>query len=552
MTHSYTLYRWLGVLLVLCAGTACKEEPQRTLSELATAAQAPPDIEENTGKDLGPPPPWQPVLTVVAVNPESLVARARTLLSLLPEYSEGGTATKALRLLQETASIYLEVEEFELAADREKEEIVLRSMPAMLLAVPGKGINPARIAATLVELLAESWPGTDGGGELRCEPQETGVVCVTHADRREQGVQRLNFSARAMAHLHMGGPNIRLTLQIRPLAKSAESFFTTPIFWGVVPEEFLTLTTIGATIDLESDRIELSIAGRDSAVLTSLEDVLTATGQDGRLPPNLPLLAYTTVDDLARRASMAEEHWDTKLRVPKAYRFKTFLDKSWQRQLVEMASGRVGVALAGPVRIGDVSLKNLLRLDSLIFFMQYADRKALEKRLDHIFASKYFRLEDEILETGEKLTRSMRRRGRKTKGEERMAWFFKDGFCFFGSTTEMLRDFAARMDTAAGAGTSLTTLELKDGEKLRLALSPGRIIQALQLPDKSGMTEKLALGIFKNSVLELTGTMRISLVATGEGATTRLAVRIESFFAICGAFLGKTGPLLKLLPGKGS
>ena len=113
----------------------------------------------------------------------------------------------------------------------------------------------------------------------------------------------------------------------------------------MVPEEFTTLTTIEAQVDPVADRISVSVEGRDSALLKSLENIFWTTGRDAALPPGLPFLAYTTIDDLSRRASDAQEHWDSKLRIPKSYRVEKFLAKSWQRQLSEMASGRVGVVL---------------------------------------------------------------------------------------------------------------------------------------------------------------------------------------------------------------
>jgi hypothetical protein len=553
MTHFSALTPWLLALLMLsAAGTACQEEPPQTLSQLAAAALVPDDVRDKAGNPTDVAPPGLPLLTIVAVNPESLVSRVRPVLSLLPEYNSDRMVTTTLRLLQETAGLYLEVEAFELAADNEKREVVLRSMPAMLLAVPGKGISPQRTAAVLTELLAGRWPGTDGGGRLQCEPRETGVFCLTHADRYPDEGRQRNFATRAIYMIHQEQRGIRLTLQVHPLLESLESFVTTPLFWAVVPEEFLTLTTVGARIDLETDRIELSVVGRDSAILRSLEQLLTTAGGQGRLPPGIPLLAYTTISDVSLRASKAQEHWDDKLRVPKAWRIETFIDKSWQRQLMEMASGTVGFALAGPVDIGEVNWKNIMKLDSLVFFMEFADRKALEKRLEHIFTSKYFRLEDELLETGERVTRALRRRGRKRQDEERMTWFFKDGFCYFGSTTKIVRDFTGRIETAVKAGTPLTALELREDEKLRVALSPGQVTQALQLPEKSGMTEKIAFGVFKNSVVELTEAMEVSLVAAADGATTRLSVRVDSFFATYSAFLSKTGPLLKLLPSTDS
>ena len=68
------------------------------------------------------------------------------------------------------------------------------------------------------------------------------------------------------------------------------------------------------------------------------------------------------------------------------------------------------------------------------------------------------------------------------------------------------------------------------------------------------MAEKLAFGVFKSSVMELTDTMEVSLVAAAsrESKKSTLTVRVDSFLAFYDAFLGKVEPLLKLLPKKGS
>jgi hypothetical protein len=379
--------------------------------------------------------------------------------------------------------------------------------------------------------------------------------------------------ARAEAAAKAAPGTLRLSLGLRELVRVGERFVSVPLFWALVPEELLALEEISLTISESPDRVELSVAGNDSALLAGVSAVLSASAVPVPLPAGCPFMAVTAVEELDSRLEALEKTWGGKYGPVSSFLLTKLQDKTWQSQLPELASGLIGAAQIGELEAADP-------LSGLVYFLQPEDGKAFEARLEYVFSGRSYGLEAETLPSGELLRKASQKR-KNRPDLERLAWFLRGDTVYLAGRTALLKKLAAEMAEVgqpeqkpgllAGAGGQegwrpeaggrrkdgeklcesnglcLPAVELGTGQKVRVRISPQGLAQRLKVPETAGMAETFAYGVIKTALMELQTPLGVELVDQSRGTRNTLVLGVDHLQGAIDLLLTKLAPVMKFV-----
>jgi len=338
-------------------------------------------------------------------------------------------------------------------------------------------------------------------------------------------------------------PGFRLEISVPELLAVLEATVGVPLLWAVMPEQVRTLDRLSLSLSDGDDRLRLVLTGRKSTLLNDVAGLFGKAARPVRLPADVPGVAFTTIDSIEDRTEKLQEHWLDKAQVVPELKLTSLLDDTWNSQMLGLASGVVGVALAGEVNPESP-------FDEAVWLLQPTDRKMLDKRFQHIFATRYFKLNELTLRTGETVMRAVRKSGGGKLGKERLAWFYRDGTCYIAANSEILRKLAERMFVPEWQKDKpMLDLSLTGEERARVTLSLKRLLDNVVLSEEMGFAGGMALGVLKGAVatLERDVTVRLVVGAAQDGPA-HVEISVENLLAALDVVLEKLQPLLRLMP----
>jgi len=511
------------------------------LAELARKV-TPPDVID------APSPPPRPLLSLVVTAPDRLLRRVD---ALLPVIAPARRASLAARLgAARTSGLYGELLGVELGLDEESGFPTCARLKSLLMISPPSGARAASLVDSWQELLAALWPATDEGAGPRCLASGGRVLC--HAGLGEEpGAEELSaFLRRGEESLERGVRGVSLTLDFERLLIQMEELLTVPVLWALVPEDLAKLQSLTIDLSEKPDRLRLVLSGPDSDLLRAIGTVFSSNPLPIPVPPGLALVVFTSVDSVEQNLEAAQVFWSDKWRLPRKYRVGALLDRTWKTQLVELASGIMGLALVESVSLFDLDLTDPLDSPGLVVFIQPADPETLDKRLAHVFSGRYYRLAEYELATGDQATRALRKRG-KTRGTDRLAWVRREGTYYFATSVAVLDKFMADLE-AARERNEAAVLDLAPEAAVQAHLDVPRFLHHLTLSKEAGLAAGLAFGVFKTSVAEMDGRLELRVSTRAAEGQAGLVVEVDNLLGTLDRLLEKAGPLLKLLPTRGS
>jgi hypothetical protein len=524
------LHTTLAALLLLLAG--CKEEPATPLAELAARAPVPAEVGVTAA-------PAVPLAAVIVRQPGRFLEPVKPLLGLAEDVA---AARAEVARIGSFSGLYAEVLDVRLGFDEEAGLPRLEAAELQLAARPAAGSAPADLKATWQPVL-EALPAFPDGRRIECTEKAPWLLCRPGSLPVDEA-----FIGRAAAALDGAGAEVRIDLDMPRLLAVLEELLTPPLLWAVAPEELRRFEALRIHLQEKPDRLAVELQARESGLVAALARTFTRPERPLAVPVDLPVVAYASVTDVEQRLEAAQEFWDDKVAVPKGYRVASLLNDSWKSQMLELASGLVGVALVGEVGLSELDPGSPLQMPGLVYFIQPAERQAMEARLKHVFNTKYFTLEDETLEGGETLTRAFWKKSGKKRPRERLAWLYEEGTgTYLFGPSELLLAFLKQRREAPPE--SVRRLELNGDEALRIAFAPGRFVRQLTASQKAGIGAAMALGMVKNSLgpVDTEIAVRVRHEADADGRS-RLLFETDGGLATLEELVAKADALLQLLP----
>ncbi|MBM4353559.1 MAG: hypothetical protein FJ109_07135, partial [Deltaproteobacteria bacterium] len=506
------------LLASACVGVvSCADDARVSLTSLAEKAPVP----ETTL--VAGPTEAPPIVVLSANKPEKLVGRVRMLLPLL--LPEGVPAWLETALASAPpAALYGEIVKVSVGLDPETATPRLEQLEGLFLITPAAGGGGQLDADRWQGLLGTVWPKVQGshspdhaggalgapadaaGSGVSCLLRSQGTLCVAGRSVLPEAAVVDGFLSRAAAA--SGTPGVRLSLSIPEVLRMLEQAVGVPLLWAVVPEQARTLGTLALSLSDEEDAIRLVLTGRHSELLGDVAGLFGGAARPVRLPADVPGVAFTSIDSVEDRAEKLQEHWLDKAQVLPELKLTSLLDDTWNSQMLGLASGVVGIAFAG-----DVNPES--PFDEVVWLIQPTDRKMLDKRFAHIFATKYFKLNDLTLRTGETVYRALRKSAGQKLGKERLAWFYRDGTCYVAANSEILRKLADRMFVPDWKKDKpVLDLALSGEERALASVSLKRLLDRVVLSEELGFAGGMALGVLKNAVAALDKDVEVRLVVS--------------------------------------
>ena len=529
-----TIHRQLLALLAtaLIMPAACREEAKKPLAELAAKVAEPAaEAQPERSSDL---------LTVYSTDPRKLVARLHTPALLLLDNETGARLSQVIEELKVPEKVYLEVREFLFDIDLETRSPVVSRLDARLLLRPAAGLGVADEASRWSKLLARLPLAVGDGAEPRCAPRGELVVCGVGNQQSEAKTEA--FVARWGLLQGQGSPLFLVRMGLRQMVDLMEKTVGSTFFWAVFPEEFLRFESLELTLTETPDRLALSLVARNSGVLDGLHTFFLPPDREVRLPERTPAVGFASIHEAKATAEKLDGYWKAKWAAAPGLRLKKALDDTWRTQLLELASGIVGIAVVGKISMTKPGT-------AFVYLFQPTDPKLFEKRMAHIFSSKYFRLEKQELRTGEEVTR-VERRGRKKKGanKERLAWFLKDGTYYIAAASNTLRLLAEDMHARPGVDKPFMRLTLQSPGRASARVSVPAILRRIVLPDDAGLGMGMALTMLKNSAKEIDRDIIVNLLLDppGEEGEQTLTVQVDNLFFAVDVLMKELGPLMRV------
>lgn len=519
-------------MILLTVLTACREEQETTLAELAQRVpQASPYVE---------PAPPGPIFTLAVSHPGALADRLNIALPLIPGDQPKGILN-FVKTVPQMSGAYLELFDVQAGFDEESKELFVQRMDALLIAVPASGDKARDQAPRWLAFLEKHWPARETN--LRCKDYSMLIVCAAGNTQ----IPLANDLEDVAAH---GLPDLRpqlgvvLRLNLASLVAVGERLVGEPLFWAVVPEEIRNLEEIRLSVSEDPDEMSVMVSGADTGLLKSVGEVFVGNKMPVELPAGTPFWAYAVTGNVEGRLEQVEEFWAGKLLVSD-YKVSTWVDDTWRTQLLNLASGVVGIVLVGDVPIHDP-------LANVVYFLQATDRKLMDKRLNYVFSTKHFKTETGKFKTGEEFTRVRRKRGRKM-GKEKLVWFYRDSTYFLAASSKLLEELVVGLSDPGIVERQVTTIDPARGDKVAAIISLSGLAQRLTLSKKAGLAENLALGMFKKAVLDLEQQVHVEFAEVGGGDDSlRLIIRTRNVFSTFDALLKKVQPVLQYIPQPGS
>lgn len=530
MTFPRLLLTFLAVSLCIPAG--CKEEKRTPLSELAAGA-AEPEAEEQPGES-------QDLLTVYSSDPRQLVARLQTPALLLLDQAAGSQLKSLLGEFGVPEKVYLEVRGVLFDIDRSTRAPTVSRLDARMLMRPAAGASLAEEADRWSKLLGRLPLSLGKGASPRCAARGKLVVCTVGQDQTEADTnafvdrwKQLQTQGVVLLQVHMG---------LQEMVNLLETTVGSTFFWAVFPEEFLRFENLELSLTETPDRLALALSARNSGVLDGLNTFFLPVEREVRLPQGTPAVGFTSIHEAKATAEKLDAFWKVKWAAAPGLRLKKALDDTWRTQLLELASGIVGVAVAGKISVAKPA-------SAFVYLFQPTDAKLFEKRMAHIFSSKYFRLEKTELRTGEEITKAIRRgRPKKGKSKERLAWFFKDGTYYIAGASNTLRLMAEDMHARPGTEKPLMHLNLESPGRASVRLSVPAILRRIVLPDDAGLGMGMALTMLKNAAKDIDREIVVNLTLDppGEEGGQTLTVQVDNLFFAVDVLMKELGPLMRV------
>jgi hypothetical protein len=531
----------LSLLVISILAGACTSDPEVSLTQLAN--EEPPAESELVEESVR-----KPLLTFVANRPAPLLERVTAALPLLMNTKEADDWNVLLASWTSIAGLYGELHELTVTVDESDGRPGLGHCLCHVVVKPSSSENTEILSEQLSKALSAicSSENSPEQPQPNCTVDDDLLLCSVgnRTDNQQQEVL-----SRARKHLTGTDTRVLADFSVGRWLTVGEQAVTTPLFWAVIPEEILHLDSISLTLDATVDRLAFSCHGTDSEALRAIFNIFQPVTMPLVLPSRLPVVAWSAVSDFPKRVARAQEFWDSKFSIPKKHRVETFINDTWKSQLVELASGPIGVALVGDLEPLKLNTERLLETDCLVYFILPAEQKAMQDRIKHIFSKKHFILEDDSLASGEIITRSFwRSKYKKSKRKrERLSWYVRDGVWFFGKE-ENLRKLIAWHHEGDTAPLQMTTLSLDQGDVMRLSISPGRLLQHVVLKGKdAGLAANLALGMAKSSFVQMKTELKVHLNIEKDGSQEKLVFIVDHLLAAWDGTMARTEGLFKLL-----
>ena len=532
MTRRLPLLLCLVTAAALALTAGCKEEVKTPLSQLAATA-ALPQAEEQSA-------PAPELLSVYSSDPRRLVTRLQTPVLLLLDNETGARISGLIEELKVPEKVYLEGRDLLLDVAPETDDPILSRLEARLLFRPGAGPSIADEAARWEKLLKRLPLPAGEGNAPNCSAQGELVVCAVGGNRPKAGDD--GFVARWEEKQKQGPALLQVRLGLKRMVGLLEETVGSTFFWAVFPEEFLRFERLALTLTETPDRLDLSLSAHNSGVLDGHNTFYLPPEQPVRLPEGTPAVGFTSVHEAKATAEKLDAFWRVKWAAAPGVRLKKALDDTWRTQLLELASGIVGIAVVGKISVAKPD-------NAFVYLFQPTDTKLFEKRMRHIFSTKYFRFDKTELRTGEEVTKAIRRgRPKKGKTNERLAWFFKDGTYYISKASNTLRLLAEDMYTRPGVEKPFLRLTLENPGRAAVRISVPAILQRIVLPDEAGLGMGMALTMLKNAAKEIDREILVNIIldSPGEGGGQTLSVQVDNLFFAVDVLMKELGPLMRV------
>lgn len=506
---------WYGAL-----STGCEQQAQVSLAELASEAAVKPA--EAVHGVAGP------LLRVESGDATRLIATAKPFLTLLAP--EAGRVLEGTPLAGEVTSFAVTVRELELGLDAKTG----RGRVDRLAAVVAVGVKGDGKQA---ESLLKGWVGAVPGlfsvePVWSCDSAGKVLDCLVVVGKAPVEPEAVKADRQLPADSDVV---LSVVVGVPGLLRKLEHWVGAVALWAVLPEEAATWREFGLSWRSKEDRLTIRLSGEESQVLAALRALGEKRGPDVNFPDGASVMGLMQIDKVRDQAEIVRDQWSNKPGISPYVNPVAWLDDSWQSQTLELASGYVGIALAGTLNLEDP-------MGSLVYFMQPTNPAVLDARLAHIFSDKGFSHEEYSTRSGESIHRVFRKGKKKT---ERMNWYVKNGTYYFAGKLESVRAIADVLNRPRGLPTGGIAYRTEGADVLRLEVSPRDLVQAMDMREK-GMGAGMALTLVKTAAAKWQQKIVIrGLVSEGtEGLEARIVV--DGLMGWLGQALRDFEPLLNM------
>lgn len=516
---------WVCVAILALAISGCQEEARVELSQLAVDAPAQVESVKESGPD-------GVLFRVGSGDVKRLVTFVVPVLKVAdPEWSK---RVAGWELLARAKAFSLTLRELEAGLDSKTNQPRITGLTAVL----SLGLEGGATAETEKQVKEWVWAALKGISAepmWSCDADASGLVCLVVVGRSTVQPEVVSADRQRRPEADR---ILDVALGIPGLLRKLETWLGVVAVWAVVPEELATWREIGITWSSKSDQLVLRVSGVESDVLQVFSALAAKRGVDVRFPEGASVVGLAHVSQIRERAEFLRDLWSTKPGVSDVVNPVSWLDDSWQSQLLELASGYAGVAIPGLLDVEDV-------WGSLVFLFQPTNASVLDARLAHVFSDKGFIHEDVPVRTGESVHRVWRKGKKKT---ERMSWFVKDGTYYFASKAATLVTLAEKLAHPKGKPAVGDVFATSGGEFLTVRFSPRNFIQGIDLRSQ-GMGAGMALTMVKNASVKWPEWVYARAKVVEAGGESEIRVELDGVMGWLGQALKDFEPLLNLAGG---
>lgn len=516
---------WVYAVLVAGGMCGCAEGPRIELAQLAVDAPAQVEGVKEEGLD-------GVLFRVESGDVKRLVSFVEPVLKVAaPEWS---SRVAGWELLARAEAFSLTLRELEAGLDSKTHQPRVTGLTAVL----SLGLEGGATAETEKQVKEWVWAALKGISAepmWSCDAGASGLVCLIVVGRSTVQPEVVSADRQRRPEADR---ILEVVLGIPGLLRKLETWLGVVAVWAVVPEEFATWREVGITWSSKSDELVLRVTGVKSEVLQVISALAAKRGVDVRFPEGASVVGLAHASQVRDRATFLRDLWANKPGVSDAANPVSWLDNSWQSQLLELASGYAGVAVPGLLDVEDI-------WGSLVFLFQPTSASVLDARLAHVFSDKGFIHEDVPVRTGESVHRVWRKGKKKT---ERMSWFVKDGTYYFASKAATLVTLAEKLAHPKGKPAVGDVFATSGGEFLTVRFSPRNFIQGIDLRGQ-GMGAGMALTMVKNASVKWPEWVYARAKVVEAGGESEIRVELDGVMGWLEQALKDFEPLLNLAGG---
>lgn len=395
---------------------ACQTGERRDLAQIAQAAQP---VEPQQVETPQPDSPAA-LLTLQISNLPVLLDRLDPLLvlALPPKAIEQWRSIRTVIGGAKTVSFLLY--DFELDVPQGSTSPVLNHVDAALR-ITGQPAGALLATRDLLDQqLARLGALLPQGVNWQCQESQEELVCSTRPEAAHPKPQDLPTP---------DGDILKLQVDLEPVIRKSELLLGALPLWAVLPEEVASWKSLDLRLLDQPDSVRLTLTARKSPSIEVLDRVFAPPGNPVQIARgSTPAAVITSLHNLETLSQELQKWTSGKLGPGDLARPKAWLDSSWQTQLLELASGTAGLLLTPEVKLSDP-------VESVLWFLQVSDERALQSRLEYVFKKARPKTEDRELKTGDHLMMLVRRG--KGKTTESFAWMTRNQISFMASSPRL-------------------------------------------------------------------------------------------------------------------